>query len=65
MDHRLYRFKKGIKPFLNILDHKLLNEISGLENPTTENLAVWLWQMIKPIFPDLVKIELKEYQHLE
>lgn len=52
--------KNGIKPFLEILDHRLLNEIPGLENPTSENLAVWLWQMIKPVFPALVKIELKE-----
>ncbi len=52
--------KAGIKPFLDILDHKLLNEIPGLENPTSENLSMWLWQMIKPIYPNLVKIELKE-----
>lgn len=52
--------KNSIKPFIDILDHKLLNEIPGLENPTSENLSVWLWQMIKPIYPDLIKIELKE-----
>ncbi|SMD18926.1 6-pyruvoyl tetrahydropterin synthase [Pedobacter nyackensis] len=52
--------KNSIKPFLDILDHKLLNEIPGLENPTSENLSIWLWKIIKPIFPDLVRIELKE-----
>jgi len=52
--------KNSIKPFLDILDHKLLNEIPGLENPTSENLAMWLWKIIKPIFPELVRIELNE-----
>lgn len=52
--------KSRIKPFLDILDHKVLNEIPGLENPTSENLAIWLWRMIKPIFPDLMRIELNE-----
>lgn len=52
--------KNSIKQFLDILDHKLLNEIPGLENPTSENLSIWLWQMIKPILPDLLRIELKE-----
>jgi 6-pyruvoyltetrahydropterin/6-carboxytetrahydropterin synthase len=52
--------KKSIQPVIEKLDHHLLNEILGLENPTSENLAIWLWHKIKPLVPELVKIELKE-----
>ena len=30
------------------LDHHNLNEIEGLENPTSENLALWIWKHLKP-----------------
>ncbi|TDQ12789.1 6-carboxytetrahydropterin synthase QueD [Pedobacter metabolipauper] len=52
--------KEGINPIINLLDHNTLNEIPGLENPTSENLCIWLWNIIKPIFPGLIKIELNE-----
>lgn len=52
--------KKVIKPIIDQLDHHLLNEILGLENPTSENLSIWLWNKIKPLLPNLIKIELKE-----
>jgi 6-pyruvoyltetrahydropterin/6-carboxytetrahydropterin synthase len=52
--------KKVIKPIIEQLDHHLLNEIPGLENPTSENLSIWLWNKIKPLLPNLKKIELKE-----
>ncbi len=38
------------------LDHHCLNEIPGLENPTSENLARWLWEQIKPKLPQLCEI---------
>jgi 6-pyruvoyltetrahydropterin/6-carboxytetrahydropterin synthase len=47
-------------PVIGMLDHTLLNSIEGLENPTAELLAVWIWQKIKPLLPGLKKIELKE-----
>ncbi|MCJ8209146.1 6-carboxytetrahydropterin synthase QueD [Mucilaginibacter sp. RS28] len=52
--------KSRIKPVIDQLDHALLNQIPGLENPTAELLAVWLWNKIKPQLPQLCKIELKE-----
>ncbi|WP_395805138.1 6-carboxytetrahydropterin synthase QueD [Daejeonella sp.] len=52
--------KKAIKPVIEQLDHHLLNEIPGLENPTSENLSIWLWNKIKPLVAGLKKIELKE-----
>ena len=52
--------KKVFKPLLNQLDHTLLNDIPGLENPTAEILTKWLWQRLKPNLPELSMIELKE-----
>lgn len=52
--------KKHIQPVIDQLDHHLLNDIPGLENPTSEILSVWLWQQIKPIIPGLKHLELKE-----
>jgi len=42
------------------LDHRFLNEVPGLENPTSENLAKWLWQRIKLVLPQLYEIEIGE-----
>lgn len=52
--------KNVIDPVVKSIDHKLLNNISGLENPTCEIIAVWLWNKIKPEIPLLTKIELHE-----
>ncbi|QEC74546.1 6-carboxytetrahydropterin synthase QueD [Mucilaginibacter ginsenosidivorax] len=52
--------KAIVKPLVAQLDHSLLNDIEGLENPTTENLAIWLWQKIYPQLQILKRIELKE-----
>ena len=48
------------KPIYDQLDHYYLNDIEGLENPTSENLAVWIWEKLKPALPLLSKIEIKE-----
>ena len=29
------------------LDHRCLNDVAGLENPTAENIAVWIWDRLK------------------
>lgn len=47
-------------PQIDMLDHEYLNEIAGLENPTSENIALWLWEKIKPSLPELTMIEIKE-----
>lgn len=52
--------KKAFKPIYEQLDHYYLNEIVGLENPTSENLARWIWQRLKPSLPLLSQIEVKE-----
>jgi len=52
--------KNIMRPIIDILDHHLLNDIPGLENPTAELLAIWLWNKVKPWMPMLKRIELKE-----
>lgn len=44
------------KPLEQQLDHKVLNDIPGLENPTAENLAIWIWNQVKPQLPLLSKV---------
>ena len=36
----------AFQPVHDALDHRLLNEVDGLENPTSENLAVWIWDRL-------------------
>ncbi|MFP5470451.1 MAG: 6-carboxytetrahydropterin synthase QueD [Bacteroidia bacterium] len=52
--------KKTVSPILLLLDHKYLNKVDGLENPTCEKMCEWLWEKIKPQLSQLSKIELKE-----
>ncbi len=52
--------KKVAEPVLTQLDHYCLNEIEGLENPTSENLAKWLWERLRPGLPMLAKIVVYE-----
>jgi 6-pyruvoyltetrahydropterin/6-carboxytetrahydropterin synthase len=42
------------------LDHNYLNEVPGLENPTSENLARWLWRRLEPSLPSLARITVFE-----
>lgn len=50
----------AFKPILDQLDHYYLNDIPGLENSTSENLARWIWQRLKPQLPNLSKITIHE-----
>lgn len=49
-----------VAPIIGGLDHRLLNELEGLENPTSELLAAWLWARIKPAMPLLVELAVSE-----
>jgi 6-pyruvoyltetrahydropterin/6-carboxytetrahydropterin synthase len=42
------------------LDHRYLNDVAGLDNPTSERLAQWLWQKLKPALPGLCRIVVQE-----
>jgi 6-pyruvoyltetrahydropterin/6-carboxytetrahydropterin synthase len=47
-------------PIWERLDHNYLNDIPGLENPTSEVLAAWIWQQLKPHLPELTAVMVKE-----
>jgi len=49
-----------VDPVIKKLDHYTLNEIPGLENPTSEFLAAWLWNRIEPALPLLVELSVSE-----
>ena len=50
-----------VKPLVERdLDHRLLNEVPGLENPTSEEIAMWLWRTLKPRLPLLSRITVHE-----
>jgi 6-pyruvoyltetrahydropterin/6-carboxytetrahydropterin synthase len=48
------------QPLHDQLDHNYLNEIPGLENPTSENLAHWLWHKLRPSLPSLERVIVHE-----
>lgn len=52
--------KAAFKPVYDRLDHFYLNDIPGLENPTSENLARWIWAELKPALPQLSEVEIRE-----
>lgn len=52
--------KDAFHPLYNRLDHNYLNEIEGLENPTSENIARWIWTNLKPLVPQLTEVVVRE-----
>lgn len=52
--------KTAFTPLLAQLDHYYLNEITGLENPTSENLARWIWHRLCRELPGLSKVSVHE-----
>lgn len=48
------------QPIHELLDHNYLNEVEGLENPTSEILAKWLWDRLKPKLPSLARVIVHE-----
>lgn len=52
--------KAAFAPVFDSLDHRYLNDIAGLENPTSEHLAEWIWQRLKPALPLLSRIVVHE-----
>ena len=52
--------KASFKPVIDQLDHYYLNDIPGLENPTSENIARWIWAKLIPTLPQLSSIEIRE-----
>ena len=51
---------KAADPLVRQLDHYYLNEIEGLSNPTSENLAKWIFDRLKPALPQITAIIVHE-----
>ena len=54
------RVNEVVDPLIGQLDHASLNEIEGLSNPTTERVAKWLWDRIRPGLPGLEAVTVCE-----
>ena len=52
--------RKAFQPLFDQLDHHCLNDIEGLDNPTSENLARWIWERLAPRLEGLSKIVVQE-----
>ena len=52
--------KAAFQPVHDRLDHRYLNDIAGLENPTSEILARWIWRELLASLPGLAEIEVRE-----
>jgi len=52
--------KVAFAPIFERLDHHYLNDIEGLDNPTSERLAAWIWAQLKPRLPLLSRIVVHE-----
>ena len=50
----------AFRPLYDRLDHHYLNDIEGLENPTSEHLAAWIWDRLKPSLPALSRVVVHE-----
>lgn len=52
--------KAAFQPLYEQLDHHYLNEVPGLENPTSERLAAWVWERLAPALPLLAEVVVHE-----
>ena len=50
----------AFEPIREALDHRYLNDIAGLANPTSEHLAAWIWERLAPALPGLSRLVVKE-----
>ena len=50
----------AMRPVLDRLDHHYLNDIEGLDNPTSERVAMWIWERLAAVLPELDKVVVRE-----
>jgi 6-pyruvoyltetrahydropterin/6-carboxytetrahydropterin synthase len=58
MDYNDIQIK--MKPLLEKIDHRILNEVPGLENPTSEMLCKWTYDQARLVLPLLVRVSVSE-----
>lgn len=52
--------RRAWAPLHEQLDHRYLNAVPGLENPTSEFLAQWIWRALQATLPGLALVEIRE-----
>jgi 6-pyruvoyltetrahydropterin/6-carboxytetrahydropterin synthase len=52
--------KDAFAPLHDALDHRYLNDVPGLENPTSEHIARWIWAALEETLPDLYEVIVRE-----
>jgi 6-pyruvoyltetrahydropterin/6-carboxytetrahydropterin synthase len=52
--------KAAFQPLHDQLDHRYLNDVEGLHNPTSERLSIWIWERLKPVLPLLSEVVVHE-----
>lgn len=52
--------ERAFAPLRDQLDHRYLNEVDGLDNPTSERVAVWIWERLAPALSGLDKVVVRE-----
>ncbi len=55
-----FDLEAAFAPLMERLDHHCLNEVEGLENPTAELIAIWIWDRLKPGMPMLAAVRVYE-----
>jgi 6-pyruvoyltetrahydropterin/6-carboxytetrahydropterin synthase len=50
----------AMRPLLDQLDHYYLNDVDGLDNPTSEVLARWMWDRLQPELPGVSQVVVRE-----
>ena len=50
----------AFRPLWEQLDHHYLNDVPGLENPTSEVLAMWIWDRLVDVVPGLSQVGVRE-----
>lgn len=41
------------------LDHRMLNDVPGLDKPSLENLCLWFWARLAPRFPAMARVTIR------
>ncbi len=54
---------RAAEPVVRALDHRCLNDVEGLPNPTAELLAKWIWDRLAPSLPGLREVSVAETPH--
>jgi 6-pyruvoyltetrahydropterin/6-carboxytetrahydropterin synthase len=60
-----HQITEGMKPILGQLDHHVLNEVEGLSNPMSENLALWIFERARKTWPHLTRVTICETANTE